>query len=408
MIDLDVLVFGGGGAGLLTLDTLRRAGWEAVLLESRALGSGQTVPSQGIIHGGGKYALRGVQDLEAVKAIREMPRRWRDAIGGKGAPDLSGARIVSETCLLWLPKGGFLSDVAAKGMMSIVVGAGLLSTKPVELPAEEWPEVLRASALRVYAMAEPVLDTRSVVEALAAPHGERIRLYDPAAGLAFDGGAVRLCSPALELRPRAIVFAAGEGNEGLLKARGVTGDLMQRRPLMMVLIRGPRLPELWGHCVVGGKTRLTVTTSRHSSGDVVWQVGGEISEKTAGATDLAAVREQAAAEIRRWLPGADLAGAVIGTYPAVRAESLRSDHRRPSGVQVHEVADAPPTIVAWPTKLALAPVLADEVLAHVSARLGRPAGYNPRLPDGRTPAAAASPWEEAEWFPVPSAAQGSR
>ena len=55
---LDVLVFGGGAAGLWCLDRLRRAGYHAILLESKAIGSGQTIQSQGIIHGGGKYALR--------------------------------------------------------------------------------------------------------------------------------------------------------------------------------------------------------------------------------------------------------------------------------------------------------------------------------------------------------------
>ncbi|HEY6200467.1 MAG TPA: FAD-dependent oxidoreductase, partial [Candidatus Binatia bacterium] len=53
---LDVLIFGGGAAGLWCLERFRSAGYHALLLESAALGCGQTIAAQGIIHGGGKYA----------------------------------------------------------------------------------------------------------------------------------------------------------------------------------------------------------------------------------------------------------------------------------------------------------------------------------------------------------------
>ena len=58
-VRVDVIVFGGGIAGLWTLARLQQAGYKAVLLESQALGAGQTRYAQGIIHGGTKYALTG-------------------------------------------------------------------------------------------------------------------------------------------------------------------------------------------------------------------------------------------------------------------------------------------------------------------------------------------------------------
>ena len=51
-LPVDVVIFGGGAAGLWTLDELHRAGRSVVLLESGDLGAGQTIASQGIIHGG--------------------------------------------------------------------------------------------------------------------------------------------------------------------------------------------------------------------------------------------------------------------------------------------------------------------------------------------------------------------
>src|SRR5688572_15603078 len=94
-IPLDVLVFGGGVAGLWLLDELRRKGYSALLVEHRALGTGQTVGSQGIIHGGLKYMFDGNIN-PAAKAISEMPVIWREALEGKREPDLSGVPVRSD------------------------------------------------------------------------------------------------------------------------------------------------------------------------------------------------------------------------------------------------------------------------------------------------------------------------
>lgn len=50
--DVDVVVLGGGIGGLWLLNRLRGRGYNAVLLETGELGGGQSVNSQGMIHGG--------------------------------------------------------------------------------------------------------------------------------------------------------------------------------------------------------------------------------------------------------------------------------------------------------------------------------------------------------------------
>ena len=388
---IDVLIFGGGAAGLWCLDRFRRAGYHAILLESKALGSGQTIQAQGIIHGGGKYALRGVRDFAAVQATREMPERWRRSLAGELEPDLTHTRVLSDRCYLWLPRGSLVARVQSWGLMSVLAKAGLLATRLQTVPQSAWPRVLRDSAVAVYSLAELVISTGSFLEALAARHRGHIFLYD-AAAVRFSATEIEISGAAFQ--PRAVVLAAGEGNAELLRNGGIADDLMQRRPLGMVLLRGELAP-LFGHCVVGGKTLLTITAAAEG----LWQVGGEIAERLAYEENRERARRMAMSEIRRWLPGVDFSGVEIAIHRAVRAEARTADRRRPSGVHVMRVA--PRIFVAWPTKLALAPVLADEVFSLVTADLKQPAGYGTdMLPPWPAPPVARYPWEEVKWFPA--------
>ena len=110
-------------------------------------------------------------------------------------------------------------------------------------------------------------------------------------------------------------------------------------------------------------------------------------------------RKVAMSEIRRWLPGLDFSGVEVALYRAVRAEAQTADLRRPSGVHVSRVA--PRMLVAWPTKLSLVPLLADEVFALATAELKQPGGYQEAALPWPTPPLPRYPWEEAEWFPAP-------
>lgn len=386
---LDVLLFGGGAAGLWCLDRLRRAGYHAILLESHALGSGQTIQAQGIIHGGGKYALRGVRDFDAVRATSAMPELWRRCLAGESAPDLRAARMVSPQCYLWLPRHSPIARLQSLGFMGFIAKSGLLATRPQEISKADWPAALREDALAVYSLAEPVVSTGSVLQALAARNEKFIFRCDGAA-VEFSGAVVHV--GAVSFQPRAKVLAAGTGNGELLSKAGMNAELMQLRPLGMVLLRGA-LPPLFGHCVVGGKTGLTITTPESR----IWQVGGEIAERLAHENDSSAAIAAALTEIRRWLPHLNLSGVEIAVYRAMRAEARTAASRRPSGVHAHRAA--PGFVVAWPTKLSMVPVLAEEVFAIVNDDLKKPDGLD-ETPSWPAPIVAPYPWEEAAWFAV--------
>ncbi len=420
----EVVIFGGGFAGLWILDRLVQAGYDALLLESKALGEGQSIQAQGIIHGGGKYALRGVRDFAAVQAIREMPELWRRSLRGEAGPDLRAARVLSERCHLWVPRAGGLSRLTAWGWMPLVLKAGLLNARPEALPREAWPPALEKAARSVYAMAEPVLSTRSALAAFASLHASRLLHYpgvEGGAGFTIDLKneselVVNIAHPdmsdGLELRARMAVLAAGEGNELLLRRAAIEEAAMQRRPLRMVVLRGT-LPSLYGHCVQGGRTAMTVTTHPlrpdgpvDGTEPLVWQVGGDVAERhgsegdEGGGVDEERVLKDARRQLFRLLKGVDFGRAEMMTYRAVRAEAESRRHRRPSGVHCNWVA--PRTLLTWPTKMALSPVLSDEVLERVQERLGPP-GRRPMEPlEWPRPAVAADPWDrkEVRWSSV--------
>lgn len=354
-----------------TLAVLRHAGYRALLLENRALGAGQTIQSQGIIHGGFKYAIPGVKDMDSTSAIREMPARWKQSLDGLGTPNLSKVTELSKECLFWLPSGKAKELIIRSALKT-------LRTKPRRLPKTEWPNILSGAA-SVYAVPEPVVDSGSLLRALADSGHGWIKLYD---------------KDAIQVDAKVKVLTAGAGNAELLERFGHNPGIMQRRPLCMLLLKGA-LPRIYGHCVEVGKTGLTIT-SHPWKDQIVWQIGGEIAEKYANEADYARVRQGAVGVLKLHFPGLDWQGLQITAYRAVRAEARTKHGRRPSGAQV--VAVAPNLIVAWPTKLALAPVLAEEILNMVS-RIAKPAGpADVAPPDLPTPSLAPYPWEHAEWF----------
>src|SRR5262245_52644096 len=119
---MDVLIAGGGIAGLWLLNRLRAAGFDAALVDRNPLGTGQTIAAQGIIHSGVKYTFDGVMRPQ-TEALSSMPKIWMDSIAGHGEVDLRGAEILSEHQFMWSPgslMGRLVGAMASKAMRSDV------------------------------------------------------------------------------------------------------------------------------------------------------------------------------------------------------------------------------------------------------------------------------------------------
>jgi glycine/D-amino acid oxidase-like deaminating enzyme len=397
---LDAVIFGGGAAGLWLLDRLSRQGCHVLLLEAGALGSGQTIASQGIIHGGLKYTLQGLLTPSA-KSIRGMPAIWRDALLGRVTPNLTYTRIRSECCYLWQTDS--LSSRA--GMIGARIG---LQVKPELLSAEERPDALQGVPGTVARLPEQVLCPRSFLSDLATQYRDRILQVAVDERLVFqlsspgEIDAIKLTDPVhgtqTTLRPRQVVFLAGAGNAALRQRALLDSAVMQRRPLQMVLVRGA-LPRLNGHCVDGAKTRVTITSDTDAEGRMVWQVGGQIAEDGVKLT-AADLVVRAHTELQAVLPGVDFSGCEWSTYVVDRAEGITSQGTRP---ETFQVLCAGNITTGWPTKLVLAPLLAEEIAGRISAAASSQVFETSHWAKWTRPPVATLPWDEADrpWQRLP-------
>ncbi|MES2821007.1 MAG: FAD-dependent oxidoreductase [Pseudomonadota bacterium] len=380
----DVLIVGGGIAGLWLNARLRRQGFATLLVENAALGGGQSLKSQGIIHGGAKYALHGAL-TGASEAIAAMPGRWRQALGGSGELDLSGVRQLSDAHYLWSPgtlAGNLTSFFASKAVRSRVD-----AVKGADLPpALQHPKFKG----KVYRLDELVLDVPSLIARLAELAGDSLLAAQRLEPLRENAELVGLRVDGREVRAQRIVLSAGAGNAQLLAELGIAQPAMQRRPLHMVLVKGAGLKPLYAHCLGGGpKPRVTVTSHPAADGQWVWYLGGELAEAAGVTRDETAQIRAAQHELADLLPWIDLSDARWATLRVDRAEPAQSGLVRPDNAFL---SDQQRLLVGWPTKLALAPDFADRVLAALARDGIQPARHEP-LPALPRPPLGQPVWE---------------
>ncbi len=386
---VDVAIFGGGITGLWLLARLRSAGYSVVLLESGRLGGIQTSASQGIIHGGAKYALNGNLS-ESARAIGAMPRVWRQCLDGAGELDLTAVRMLSPHQYLW----------SSDSLISKVTGffaSKAMRSRMVSVQGTERPQLFQHPAFHgtLYQLDEPVLDVASLTTELVRQHGEccyQISPEEMRLGSGADETVITL-DDGVELLARQLVLAAGAGNGALLAQLGRTHPEMQLRPLHMVIAQGD-IPPLYAHCIGSGTTpRVTITSYPLADGRMAWNIGGQLAES---GVERSAAEQIAAAqhELQQLLPWLDYSSVSWATLRVDRAEPKMAGGRRPDSCFVQSEGGV---ITAWPTKLAFAPRVADEVMAALQVAGIEPGdGASVELHGLKRPPLARMPWEETE------------
>ena len=389
-LSVDIAIFGGGIAGLWALARLRQAGYQAVLFEQAGIGGVQTLASQGIIHGGSKYALAG-KLTDASQAIAGMPGIWRDCLSGAGQLDLSGVRVLSPHQYLW--STGSVSSGLAGFFASKLMRSRVQSVAAADLPP---PFDHAEFAGGLYQLQEPVLDVVSLIEVLYSQLADYCWQL-PSAKLRVNAAQPRVFSVENHLRvsSQAILLAAGAGNQQLLGSWGRQQPAMQQRPLHMLMLKGD-LPRVDAHCLgASANPRITITSYPLADGNVLWYLGGQIAEQGVQ-RDTQAQIAAGKAELKELLPWMDTSSMQWSAYRVNRAEPQMASGKRPDDCYLqHENG----LFTVWPTKLAFAPRLAGKLLDALQEQgIGAsPPKELAALQYLSTPPLSKPPWDQTVW-----------
>jgi glycerol-3-phosphate dehydrogenase len=388
----DVVIIGAGIAGLWLHHRLNDLGYHALLLENGLIGEGQTLSSQGIIHGGSKYALNGILS-KASQVISTMPARWKACLAGQGEIDLSSVKKLTEHQLLWS------QDRLSSKMVSFFASKALRSRMQfVEKKQRPAPFSDPAFKGALYQLDEPVLDVPSLLEAMVKPWQERMLAVPADTDYQWQKNGAQieslLVGQQFEIKAKQFILTAGEGNESVIKSMQQDQPAMQRRPLQMLLCKSRDannpLPTIYAHSLgSGSKPIATISSHRDKTGNVVWYLGGNIAEQGVGKAPEALIGE-ARALLSEILPWVELPELEWATHPVNRAEPQQSNRSRPDSAFVSSQGNLH---VCWPTKLALAPDLADQAISAIEkSGLAADTHQNPDFPH---PQIAASLWDRA-------------
>jgi len=365
-VTADIAIIGGGIAGLWLLNRLRSLNFSVVLLESGTLGGGQTHKAQGIIHGGMKYALHG-NDKAASESIASMPEMWKACLSGTGPLNLSNIPVLSSKQYLW--STGSLSSKIAGYFASMALKGNVTSLK-----YSEFPTVFQNPQFKgqVYSLEEMVIDVNALVRELVKTHQDVIFKIDPLAepqikinskGEIEDFEIHAYPFHPVKLNAKHYIFTAGKGNELLLNKLPDKKIKMQKRPLHMVIVKHHHPHCLYAHCLGLGVTpRVTITTHKTRDGRVAWYIGGQIAEEGVNKTKEEQI-QCAKKELSELFPWLDFSTSTFSTFMIDRAEALQENGKRPDNCHFETLENA---TIAWPTKLAFAPLLADRITTELS------------------------------------------
>ncbi|MFT5210207.1 MAG: glycerol-3-phosphate dehydrogenase [Flavobacterium sp.] len=383
-----IAIIGGGITGLWLVNLLRSRGYEALLFEKAGLGGEQTFASQGMIHGGLKYALGGMT-TPASESIADMPEVWRRCLAGDGDVDLSGLSILSEDYFLF-------SDAALSSKVTAFFASKSLEARISAIKRKDFTGIFRSPKFkgRLYRLQDIVLDTPALVTKLMSNYQDFIFQCGPKVLLKSKKIVGLQLSEGDVLEADCYIFAAGAGNEDLLKETSLENISMQRRPVQQVMVKG-KLPKIYAHAVSlqsTNKPRVTFTSHPSDDGETVWYLGGNLAEKGVGKTAEEVIRK-AKSELGSLLPWVDLTNTAWATLNIDRAEPSQRLKTRPEFPFVEAKDNA---LVCWPTKLTLCPMLGQDVLQIIENKnLPKSRKEKEALPNLPLAPVAQTPWEIA-------------
>ena len=399
VIEKDALIIGGGIAGLWMLNRLRAEGYDVMLLEKNKLGTGQTIASQGMIHGGIKYALNGNLN-SASEAIADMPNHWKSCLAGTGDVDLTSTNILSEHYSMW-PRNSLRSRFNA------FLGSKALRGKVSSVDKNNYPDFFQTHINGpLYELKDIVLDVPSLLSCLSKNYQSDIKLFSHDSGWSIEKNSagefksllMQQGNKIFNIKAKQLIISSGEGSKDFLKAfipdEGLPSNMqMQLRPLQMVIVKHEHRHPIHVHCVADQLTatpEVTITTHKCKDGKTAWYLGGELAESGTHRTQEEQIKE-AQKKIAELFPWCDLTNAQWHSFFINRAEALTIDSKRPETASIHQYKNIS---LCWPSKLTLAPNLGQQILNLFHENNIKPGIYdNPDLSKINFPGIADAPWD---------------
>lgn len=333
----DIIIFGAGIAGLWACNALSARGYNVLLLENEAIGAGQTLASQGIIHSGLKYMLGGKINPLA-KEISAMPARWQEV--------LKNDCVAAPSQQLLITKGamGKLKAMAVKKVLG--------KNATIEAPSSQ----MKQSGFdgTVVTLNEPVLDVAKVLRTITDKKIVR--------KITLSTDTIKKSKVVIGdhvIRTKLFIFATGNENDRC--AAGMRHDIKsQHRPLLMGMLKKAPF-ALYAHLVGNSdKPIATITTHHNKNGDLIWYIGGLVAERPSD-SDPYDTHDAIKEAFAKFLPKIDLAAIQWSTLPIDRAEG-NTGARMPGRPVIQRIDNA---MYCWPTKLTFAPLLADMIIEQI-------------------------------------------
>ncbi len=367
-LNVDVAIFGAGISGLLLCDRLARAGADVVLVEQFGPGGGQTGHSQGILHNGFRYRCQNAPRIALSTLLREASDLWsNDTLFSTG--ELGGVPLLSSTMVYW-------ARASSEGHANLKRELRAEDRSVVEISPAETLGLSREESdpYAAYRIKEEVLDIPRLVSRLAERLSERLILADWCVGNTVSAqftrnrlasvicGSRKARSESFHLHAKCFVFCAGSGNaaaaHSLIRSES-TENLQQARPLVMSVMTEP-MGDLFGHFIRNdGRASVTVTTHSTPQGRF-WYIGGDVAKELLDVP----INQRARVLVSRC---ADAGLPIVSPnrirfVETARFERTSHDGRLPDGPTILRENNC---IIAWPTKLVLAPLLLKELAVSV-------------------------------------------
>jgi glycerol-3-phosphate dehydrogenase len=239
-LETQVVVVGGGVTGVAVLRDLALRGIRAVLVERSDLGTGTSGRWHGLLHSGGRYAVRDQESARECIVENQVLRR----IARHAIEDLGGLFVL-------LPSD---DEVYAEQFAKGCAGAGIPAEELSAARARRREPLLSADVRMAYAVPDGGIDSWVLLRSMAADaeaHGARVLLRHPVVGFERHDGRLL----AVRVRDR----VAGEdrliGCEWVVNAAGAWAGEVGR--LAGVPIR-----------MIPGKGVMVVMAGRHVRGVV--------------------------------------------------------------------------------------------------------------------------------------------